>query len=93
MGDQAMTSCAALRLFERHGAFQRADGHRGLVVGRGLGGDALQPQAGRGEGGQERAAALGGEADQLVAQPGDQRQQHDAAEQLQARNASNGISV
>ena len=40
---------AALRLFQRHGAFERADGHRGLVVGRRLGGDALQPQAGRGE--------------------------------------------
>ncbi len=48
---------AALRFFQRHGAFERVDGDRRLVVGRRLGGDALQPQAGRGERGQERAAA------------------------------------
>jgi hypothetical protein len=66
LGDDEL---AALGFFERHGAFQRADGDRGLLVGRRLGGDALQPQAGRGEGGQERAAALGREADQLVAEP------------------------
>ena len=40
---------AALDFFQRHGAFERVDGHGGLLVGRRLGGDALQPQAGRGE--------------------------------------------
>ena len=42
-----MTSSPPCLLFERHGAFQSADGDRRLVVGRRLGGDALQPQAGR----------------------------------------------
>jgi len=37
---------SALRLFQSHGAFERADGHRRLVVGRRFGGDALEPKAG-----------------------------------------------
>src|SRR5580700_6983335 len=40
---------AALFGFELHSAFQCTDGHRGLIVGWRLGGDALCPQAGRGE--------------------------------------------
>ena len=44
------------------------DGYGGLVVGRRLGGDALHPRPGAVSSGQERAAAFGGEADQLVAE-------------------------
>src|SRR5208283_2860686 len=66
---------AALRLFQRHGAFQRVYGHGGLLVGRRLGGDALQPQAGRRQSSQERPAALGRETDQLVTEARDKRQQ------------------
>src|ERR1022692_1759740 len=75
---------AALGLFKGHGAFERVYGHGGLLVGRRLGGDALEPQAGGGEGGQERSAALGGEADQLVADARDEGQQQHAAEQFHA---------
>src|ERR1039457_1359306 len=73
---------AALLLLERHGAFERADGNRRLLVGRGFGGDALQPQAGRRHGGQHRAAPLGGKADEFVTDARNQRQQRDAAQEF-----------
>src|ERR1022692_2192710 len=75
---------AALGLFKGHGAFERVYGHGGLLVGRRLGGDALEPQAGGGEGGQERSAALGGEADQLVTDARNEWQQKHAAQQFHA---------
>src|ERR1035441_691044 len=56
----------------------------GLLIGRRLGGNALQPQAGGREGGQERPAALGREADQLVTDARDEWQQQHAAEQFHA---------
>ncbi len=70
-----MTSSPPWDCFEGHGAFERMDGNGGLLVGRRLGGDALQPEAGRGEGGEEGSAALGGEADQFITEAGDERQQ------------------
>ena len=60
------------------------DGDGGLLVGRRLGGDALQPKPGRRQRGQERSAALGGEADQLVTEARDERQQQHAAQQFHA---------
>ena len=48
-----MTSSPPCACFERHGAFQRVDGDGRLIVGGRLGGDALQPQAGRGDQGQQ----------------------------------------
>src|SRR5471030_1727302 len=73
---------SSLGLFERHSAFQRADGHFRLVVGRRLGGDALQPQARSRHGSQHGAAPLGCEADQLITHSRDDRQQHDSRQQL-----------
>ena len=77
-----MTNSPPCCFFERHGVVQRDDGALGLVVGRRLGGDALQPEAGRGHQGEQRSAMLGGEADDLVRDAGDHRQQHDAHAEL-----------
>src|ERR1035441_5645890 len=82
MGSLRDDQLTALLLFERHGAFERADGDRRLVVGRRFGGDALQPEARSRHGGQHRAAPLGGKADEFVADAGNQRQQGDAAQQF-----------
>src|SRR6266568_5021717 len=73
---------AALLFFEGHRAFESADRDGGLIVRRALGGDALEPEAGRGHGGEDRTAAFGGEANQLVADAGDDRQERDSAEQF-----------
>src|SRR6185369_1199344 len=73
---------AALLLFERHGALESTDGNRRLVVGRRFRRDALQPQAGGSHGGEHRTAPFGGEADQFVADTGDQGQQGDAAQEF-----------
>ena len=62
--------------------------HSRLVVGRRLGGDALQPEAGRGHQREQRSAMLGGEANDLVRDAGDHRQQRDA----HAKRAQNVVT-
>ena len=64
---------AAVLLFQRHGMIQRDDSAFGLGVGRRLGGDALQPEAGRGHQSEKRSAVLGGESDNLIRNASDQR--------------------
>src|ERR1700730_4119458 len=63
--------------FERHGVVESDDGALGLLVGGRLRRDALQPKAGRGHQGKERAAVFGGETDDFVGDAGNHRQQHD----------------
>jgi hypothetical protein len=57
---------AAVLFFERHGKIQRDDSAFGLIVGRRLSSDALQPEAGRGHQCEQRSAVPGGEADDLI---------------------------
>ena len=68
---------AAAFFLEGHGLIEGGDGALCHFVRGRLGGDALQPQAGRGHQGKERSAMLGGEADDLVGNPSNQRQQRD----------------
>src|SRR5579864_2752701 len=68
---------AATFLFQRHGLVKGGDGALGLRVGRRLGGDALQPQAGSGHQREQRSAMPGSEADDLIGNSGDDRQQGD----------------
>ena len=57
---------AAPLFFKGHGMIERSDGALGLIVGRRLGSDPLQPEAGRGHEGEKRSAMLGGEADDFI---------------------------
>src|SRR5450432_3715946 len=57
---------------------QRDDGALGLGVGRGLCGDALQPEAGRCHQSEKRSAMLGGKSDDLIRNASDHGQQGDA---------------
>jgi hypothetical protein len=63
LGDDELAAALAL---EDHGFVEGADGALDVGVGGWLGGDALEPEAGQRQQGEERAAALGGEADDLV---------------------------
>src|SRR5260221_13348062 len=69
---------AAALLFELHGFVQGEDRAFDFAVIRRLGGDPLQPEAGRGHQREEGAAMLGGEADNLVGNASNQRQKNNA---------------
>ena len=75
---QAMTSSPPCFCFERHRAVKRPDRNCGLVVAGRLCRDPLQPQSRCGHGRQKTAAALCGEADQLIAEARDDGNQYDA---------------
>src|SRR5215469_6192656 len=79
LGDDQL---AALRSFEGHGAVERANCHLGLIVGRRLRGNALQPQAGRRYERKNRTGPLSGKTDEFIAQPDRHGQQQNAADQL-----------
>src|SRR5450432_3972398 len=90
LGDHQLS---ALGLFKRHSAFKGADGHRRLVVGRRLGGNALQPQSRGRHRSQHRTAPLGREADQFITHARDHRQQHDSRKQLCQETIERDASV
>src|SRR2546421_80502 len=68
---------AAALFLQGHGVVQGDNGAFRLLVRRGLGGDALQPEAGGGHQGEERSTMFGCESNNFVGSAGNHREQCD----------------
>src|ERR1700739_3819209 len=68
---------ATALLLERHGVLQRDNGALRFLIRWRLGGNSLQPQAGRSHEGKQGSAMLRREADDLIRNPGNDGQQGD----------------